>query len=223
MLEASSGILLRAHRNAVLLCSTDTQTSTTGGNPVQRSWGHMGRCCPSTPLPKEVGRVDLKNHRHKKNDAKEGLVSRIKADRLNGNWPYFMVTWSKSLAPLGHVFSAVDGGGHARTRPQSGMGLNMITEVQGLAGAQNRSSPQNTCITIDADESTSLFQPHDTSVSLQSLSFRSPVLTSTECGPLLGTPLGAGDTEMGQTLQRFSGSQTLAGVTDAMNQTEQCT
>ena len=103
------------------------------------------------------------------------------------------------------------------------MGLNMITEVQGLAGAQKRSSPQYTCITIDADESTSLFQPHDTSVSLQSLSFRSPVLTSTECGPLPGTPLGAGDMETGQTLQRFSGSRTLAGVTDAMNQTEQCT
>ena len=53
------------------------------------------------PIAKGVGRVDLKNHRHKKNDAKEGLVSRIKADRLNGNWPYFMVTWSKSLLSSG--------------------------------------------------------------------------------------------------------------------------
>ena len=81
----------------MLPCSADTQTSTAGGNPVQRSWDTW----EGAAIAKGVGRVDLKNHRHKKNDAKEGLVSRIKADRLNGNWPYFMVTWSKSLLSSG--------------------------------------------------------------------------------------------------------------------------
>lgn len=175
------------------------------------------------PIAKEVGRVDLKNHRHKKNDAKEGLVSRIKADRLSGNWPYFMVTWSKSLLSTGPRVLSCKWGWSCQNPPSEWYGLNMTTEVQGLAGAQNRSSPQYTCITIDADESASLFQPHDTSASLENLSFRSLVLTSTERGPLPGTPLGAGDTETGQTLQRFSGSRKLAGVTDAMNQIEWCT
>lgn len=56
------------------------------------------------PVAKEVGRVGLENHRHKKKDVQGGLVFRTKAGRLSGDWPYFMVTWNKPLLSSGpHV------------------------------------------------------------------------------------------------------------------------
>lgn len=41
----------------------------------------------------------------------------------------------------------------------------MITEVQGLEGGPEQKQPSIRYVTIDTDESTSLFQPQDTSVS----------------------------------------------------------
>lgn len=101
-------------------------------------------------------------------------------------------------------------GNHARTCPTEWYGLNAFTEAEGFAGAQHRSHPQYAYITTDADVSASLFQQH-ISILLQNLSFCSSVLTSTELGPLPGNALGAGDTETGQSLHPFSGSQTPAG------------
>lgn len=41
----------------------------------------------------------------------------------------------------------------------------MITEVQGLEGGPEQKQPSIHYVTIDIDESASLFQPQDTSVS----------------------------------------------------------
>lgn len=93
MLEASSRILLRARRNVGFLVPL-TPRLQPQGEILCKGPGAHGKV---VPVAKEVGWVDLKNHCHKKTDPKEGFMSRIKADWLNGDWPHFIVTWSKSL------------------------------------------------------------------------------------------------------------------------------
>lgn len=93
MLEASSRSLLRARRNVGSLVPLTPRLQPQGEILCKGPRAH-GKV---VPVAKEVEWVDLKNHRHKKTDPKEGFMSRIKADRLSGDWPHFMVTWSKSL------------------------------------------------------------------------------------------------------------------------------
>lgn len=94
LLEANLGILLRARRDPVLSCSADTQTCNCVWKSYAKILGHMGGGAGRQGgfCAQENWAGGLRKPSSHGNDAKEGSVSRIKAEESSGNWPSFVVS-----------------------------------------------------------------------------------------------------------------------------------